>query len=53
MSLQHFKYFDLILPKQDYVDKLGNLIALPLQGNALKQGNSAFEDSEWNVYTDQ
>ena len=53
VSLQHFNYFDLILPKQDYVDKLGNLIALPLQGNALKQGNSAFEDSEWNVYTDQ
>ncbi len=53
VSLQHFNYFDLMLPKQDYVDKLGNLIALPLQGNALKQGNSAFVDSEWNVYTDQ
>ena len=53
VSLHHSNYFDLMLPKQYYVDKLGNLIALPLQGNALKQGNSAFEDSEWNVYTDQ
>lgn len=32
---------------------LGNLIALPLQGQALKEGNSAFIDECWNAYPDQ
>ena len=32
---------------------MGNLIALPLQGNALKVGNSAFVDRNWNAYPDQ
>ena len=31
----------------------GNLIALPLQGQALKNGNSAFVDGNWNAYPDQ
>ena len=31
----------------------GNLIALPLQGQALKNGNSAFVDENWNAYPDQ
>ena len=38
---------------QDQSNKLGNLIALPLQGNALKYGNSAFVDRNWNAYKDQ
>ena len=33
--------------------KLGNLIALPLQGRALRNGNSAFVDESWNTYKDQ
>ena len=33
--------------------RLGNLIALPLQGRALKDGNSAFVDGNWNAYPDQ
>ena len=33
--------------------KLGNLIALPLQGQALKYGNSAFVDENLNAYPDQ
>ena len=32
---------------------VGNLIALPLQGQALKEGNSAFIDEHWNAYPDQ
>lgn len=32
---------------------LGNLIALPLQPEALKSGNSAFVDENWNAYTNQ
>ena len=32
---------------------LGNLIALPLQGQALKKGNSAFIDQFWHAYQDQ
>ena len=33
--------------------KLGNLIALPLQGRALQNGNSAFVDESWMTYKDQ
>lgn len=29
------------------------MIALPLQGKALKDGNSAFIDSNWNAYPNQ
>lgn len=40
---------------QDYLPEggVGNLIALPLQGQALKEGNSAFIDENWNAYPDQ
>lgn len=40
---------------QDHLPKggVGNLIALPLQGQALKEGNSAFIDEYWNAYPDQ
>lgn len=53
VSLSTFNYFDRMLPMQDQSNKLGNLIALPLQGNALKSGNSAFVDNNWNAYKDQ
>ena len=33
--------------------KLGNLIALPLQGQALHKSNSAFVDGYWRPYKDQ
>ena len=29
------------------------MIALPLQGQALKNGNSAFVDENWNAYPEQ
>lgn len=32
---------------------VGNLIALPLQGKALQDGNSAFIDGNWNAYPNQ
>lgn len=47
----NFKSYDRMLPAQDKmpVGGLGNLIALPLQGQALRNGNSAFIDEDWNV----
>ena len=44
-----------MLPRQDHLSPgdLSNLIALLLQGQALKGGNSAFVDENWNAYPDQ
>ena len=44
-----------MIPTQDALPEggLGNVIALPLQGMALKSGNSAFIDENWNAYEDQ
>jgi len=53
INLPSFKYYDRMYPSQDVLSKLGNLVALPLQGRALKQGNSAFIDKSWNAYPDQ
>lgn len=55
VNLKSFKYYDRMLPAQDVLPEggVGNLIALPLQGRALKDGNSAFIDSNWNAYRDQ
>ena len=52
VNLKSFTYYDRMLPAQDHIPDggksgrpgLGNLIALPLQGLALKEGNSAFID---------
>ena len=55
VSLNNFTYYDRMMPMQDSLPegKLGNLIALPLQGRALRNGNSAFVDESWNTYKDQ
>lgn len=55
VDLKSFKYYDRMIPAQDHLPKggLGNVIALPLQGLALKDGNSAFVDENWNAYEDQ
>lgn len=55
VNLKSFKYYDRMLPAQDIISEggVGNLIALPLQGKALKDGNSAFIDSNWNAYQNQ
>ena len=53
VNLTSFRYYDRMYPSQDTATALGNLIALPLQGQALKNGNSAFVDENWNAYPDQ
>lgn len=55
VNLKSFKYYDRMLPAQNLLPEggLGNLIALPLQGRALLDGNSAFIDEKWNAYPDQ
>ena len=55
VNLKSFQYYDRMIPAQDTLPEggIGNLIALPLQGQALKQGNSAFVDQNWNAYPNQ
>lgn len=61
VNMRSFKYYDRMLPAQDHIplnqktgkQGLGNLVALPLQGQALKNGNSAFIDENWNAYPHQ
>lgn len=51
--MKSFHYYDRMYPSQDVSSSIGNLIALPLQGQALKNGNSAFVDENWNAYPNQ
>jgi len=53
INMKSFHYYDRMYPSQDATSKLGNLIALPLQGQALTNGNSAFVDENWNAYPNQ
>ena len=53
INMKSFQYYDRMYPSQDTANSIGNLIALPLQGRALKNGNSAFVDRNWNAYPDQ
>lgn len=55
VNLKSFQYYDRMLPAQDILSEggIGNLIALPLQGKALRDGNSAFIDKNWNAYPNQ
>lgn len=55
VNLKSFRFYDRMLPMQDHLPEggVGNLIALPLQGQALKEGNSAFVDEYWNAYPNQ
>ena len=50
-----FKSYDRFFPNQDTMPKggFGNLVALPLQGNARKNGNSVFVDENFIPYSDQ
>lgn len=50
-----FKSYDRFFPNQDTLPEggLGNLVALPLQGNARKMGNSVFVDNNFAPFTDQ
>ena len=55
VSMKDFLYYDRMLPMQDYLPEngLGNLIALPWQGQAMKRGNSLFVDEHWQPLKDQ
>ena len=55
ISVNHFRYYDRLLPMQDALQGggLGNLIALPWQGRAMKEGNSVFVDKRWCPFPDQ
>ena len=50
-----FESFDRLFPNQDEIPKggYGNLIALPLQGRAVKQGHSVFVDENFMPHIDQ
>ncbi len=50
-----FKSYDRFFPNQDTMPEggLGNLVALPLQGNARKNGNSVFVNEFFEPYPDQ
>lgn len=50
-----FESFDRFFPNQDEIPKggYGNLIALPLQGKAVKDGHSVFVDENFVPYEDQ
>lgn len=54
VNQRDFKSYDRMLPAQDKMPDggLGNLVALPLQGQALRKGNSAFIDADWKVISD-
>lgn len=49
------KSYDRVFPSQDYLPEggLGNLVALPLQGKARKNGNSVFVDETFTLVEDQ
>lgn len=50
-----FKSYDRFFPNQDTLPEggFGNLVALPLQGNARKKGNSVFVNERFEPYDDQ
>lgn len=50
-----FKSYDRFFPNQDRLPEggFGNLVALPLQGMARKNGNSVFVDDDFLPYKDQ
>lgn len=50
-----FKSYDRLFPNQDTMPDggFGNLVALPLQGLARKNGNSVFVDEHFQPYEDQ
>ena len=53
INMKSFHYYDRMYPSQDVSSSIGNLIALPLQGQVLINGNSAFVDENWNAYPNQ
>lgn len=54
-GMMSFKSYDRFFPNQDFMPTggFGNLVALPLQGRARKDGNSVFVDDNFMPITDQ
>ena len=50
-----FKSYDRFFPNQDVLPEggFGNLVALPLQGKARREGNSVFVNEDFQPYPDQ
>lgn len=50
-----FKSYDRLFPNQDFMPQggFGNLVALPLQGKARKDGNNVFVDIDFEPFADQ
>ncbi|MCH5218573.1 MAG: DEAD/DEAH box helicase family protein [Muribaculaceae bacterium] len=50
-----FKSYDRFFPNQDFMPEggFGNLVALPLQGQARRKGNSVFVDDNFEPFADQ
>ena len=50
-----FKSYDRFFPNQDSLPEggFGNLVALPMQGNARRNDNSVFVDENFQAYPDQ
>ena len=50
-----FKSYDRFFPNQDFMPTggFGNLVALPLQGRARKDGNSVFVDDDFIPFSEQ
>ena len=55
VNVTSFRTYDRMMPMQDELseNQAGNLIALPLQGQALRKGNSAFVDDSGIAYPNQ
>lgn len=49
------KSYDRLFPNQDFLPEggFGNLVALPLQGKARREGNSIFVNEKFEAYPDQ
>ena len=50
-----FKSYDRFFPNQDFMPEggFGNLVALPLQGQARRNGNSVFVGDNFDLFVDQ
>ena len=48
--MKSFHYYDRMYPSQDVASSIGNLIALPLQGQALKNGTSLYKLYNTNIH---
>ena len=55
IDMKTFKTYDRMLPMQDHLNEgqIGNLIALPLQGQSVLECNTCFVDEDWEPYPKQ